>query len=40
MLVIYMNRSSLTQYHIKNIGVVLGIYEWVWLYAVVLLVYE
>jgi hypothetical protein len=36
MLVIYMNRSPLTEYRMKDIGVVLRIYEWVLLYAAVL----
>ena len=36
MLVIYMNMSPLTEYRMKDIGVVLGIYEWVWFYAAVL----
>jgi hypothetical protein len=35
MLVIYMIKSTLTEYRIKNIGVVLRIYEWDWFYAVV-----
>jgi len=31
-----MNRSPLTEYYMKDIGVVLRIYEWVWYYAAVL----
>ena len=36
MLVIYMNMSPLTEYYMKDIGVVLRIYEWVWFYPEVL----
>ena len=31
-----MNISPLTEYYIKDIGVVLGLYEWVCFYAAVL----
>jgi len=36
MLVLYMNISPLTEYRMTDIGVVLRIYEWVFLYAAVL----
>ena len=32
MLVIHMNMLPLTEYYMKDIGVVLRIYEWVWFY--------
>jgi hypothetical protein len=34
--VLHMNRSPLTEYRMKDIGVVLRIYEWVLFYAEVL----